>query len=59
MDKAGIENHADLFNNALTLFEWSSKEVHSGRIIASLDESNMEYEQLSVPFLKQAAITSY
>ncbi len=51
MDEAGIATRKDLFNNALTLFEWALKECRSGRTIASVDEHNKKYKELVMPAL--------
>jgi hypothetical protein len=53
MEEAGIKTMKDLLNNALTLLEWSLKETRSGRIIASVDESNRQYKQLGMPILER------
>lgn len=46
MKECGIEKQKDLFNNALTLFEWAANERRQGRIIASVDEKNKKYKQI-------------
>jgi len=45
----------ELFNNALTLFEWAVGEVMQGRSIASLDEKTQKYRELQMPALETAA----
>lgn len=45
----------DLFNNALTLFEWAVNEVRQGRIIASVDEKEMKLKEISMPLLSEIA----
>lgn len=37
MDQAGIETYKELFNDALTLLQWSIEEAKAGRRIVSLD----------------------
>jgi hypothetical protein len=51
----GCKTHTDFFNSAVTLFEWAVQQRISGRIIASLDESNMNYKELQMPALERAA----
>ena len=51
----GLETHADFFDAAVTLLDWAVKQRRSGRIIASLDERNMNYKELSMPPLERAA----
>ena len=40
---------------ALSLYVWSLKERHSGRIIAALNELNGQYKQAVVPSLERVA----
>ena len=56
MAETGTDTYRELFSNALTLLEWSVQQVQSGRIIASLDESEMKYKELVMPALKTAEI---
>lgn len=51
MDERGIKTKKDLFNNALSLFEWALTEIKSGKIIASVDEKQDKYKQLIMPAL--------
>jgi len=51
MDERGIKTKKDLFNNALSLFEWAIMEIKSGKIIASVDEKQDKYKQLIMPSL--------
>ena len=37
MEEVNVSTKRELFNNALTLLEWASKECKRGRIIASVD----------------------
>jgi len=55
MAEAGIETYKDLFNNALTIFEWLLNEVKSGKVIAAVDEQNEKYRVLVMPALERAA----
>jgi hypothetical protein len=51
----GLKTHTDLFNAALTLLDWTVRQRGEGRIIASLDEKNMNYKELQMPALEYAA----
>jgi hypothetical protein len=55
MAEAGLETYKDLFNNALSAFEWILDEAKHGRSIASVDESNQTYRVLVMPALQQVA----
>jgi len=55
MAEAGLDTYKDLFNNALSAFEWTLNEVRSGRSIASVDENNQTYRVLVMPALQQVA----
>ena len=51
--EAGFSTRKDLFNNALALLQWVVKEAKRGRAIASVDEVNNRYTELSMPFLAE------
>jgi hypothetical protein len=53
MGEAGLDTYKDLFNNALSSFEWILGEVKNGRSIASVDENNQTYRVLVMPALQQ------
>lgn len=55
MRELGISTKKDLFNQALTLLEWAAKERKTGRIIASVDETNEQYKQVLLPALERVA----
>jgi hypothetical protein len=55
MGEAGLDTYKDLFNNALSSFEWILGEVKNGRSIASVDENNKTYRVLVMPALQQVA----
>lgn len=55
MQEARISTRKDLFNNALTLFEWAIEERRAGRSIASVDEQNKKYKELVMPALAAVA----
>ena len=56
METAGIATKKELFNTALTLFEWAIQEKSSGRIIASMDEEQQRYKELIMPALSAAGV---
>ncbi|HZR03695.1 MAG TPA: hypothetical protein VFA81_11040 [Burkholderiales bacterium] len=49
MHECGMDTKKELFNTALTLFEWVIGERKKGRIIASVDEENSRYKELDIP----------
>lgn len=51
MEDTGISTRRELFNNALTLFEWAIKQRRLGHVIGSLDEDNNQYRELQMPVL--------
>lgn len=53
-----LETRKDLFNTALTLFEWAVDEVKAGRSIASVDEENKRYREIVMPALRAVAPTT-
>jgi hypothetical protein len=53
MEECRISTQKELFNTAYTLLEWAVKERRQGRTIASVDEQNMKYKELSMPVLDQ------
>jgi len=55
MVEAAIDTYKDLFSNALTLLYWAVREVKRGRIIASLDEKEGKYKELTTPVLERLA----
>lgn len=54
MSRANIRTRKDLFNSALTLFEWAIREREAGRVIASVDEGHKRYKELVMPGLTMA-----
>jgi hypothetical protein len=46
-----IDTRKDLFNSALSLFEWAVLEVSKGKMIASVDNEAMRLTELSMPAL--------
>jgi metal-responsive CopG/Arc/MetJ family transcriptional regulator len=52
MKQTGIRTRKDLFNNALTLFEWAVKQRQLGRSIASVNESEGKFKEILMPSLE-------
>jgi hypothetical protein len=55
MEAADIESYKELFNNALTLLEWSVAESQAGRTLASMNDTKEEYRVLVMPMLQRVA----
>lgn len=53
MEYTAISTKRDLFNNALTLFEWAIKEIKKGRVIAAIDEKTGKQIELAMPSLSR------
>src|SRR3954462_8984589 len=51
MAKTGMTTRKDLFENALTLFEWAVNQRLQGRTIASVNEQETSYRELVMPAL--------
>ena len=58
MAEAGLDTYKDLFNHALSAFEWIMHEVKHGRSITSVDDNNQSYRVLVMPALQQVAKTA-
>jgi len=50
--KSKNSTRKDLFNNALTLFQWAVKAKRAGRIVASLDEETGAAKEILMPALE-------
>jgi hypothetical protein len=50
----GITTYKDIFNNAITLFEWAIRQRVEGRVIASMDERTNRYKEMTMPALEDA-----
>ena len=55
MRETNITTRKDLFNNALTLFQWAVKAKRAGRMIASIDEEKGTSKELVMPALENVA----
>ena len=58
MEETGAATRKELFNNALTLFEWAVKEKALGRMIASVDDDEKKLKELLMPPLEVVASKS-
>jgi hypothetical protein len=54
MSEIGVDTYKELFNNALTLLEWTVAEIATGRSIASVDEASNKYRELAMPIFEIA-----
>jgi hypothetical protein len=50
-----LKTRRDLFDNAMTLFEWAVHEVRKGREIASYDRNGDDVEVVRFPVLENAS----
>ncbi len=55
MRETKIATRKDLFNNALTLFQWAAKVKRSGSIVAALDEAKGTAKELVMPALENVS----
>jgi hypothetical protein len=55
METCGMSTKKELFNNALTLFEWAVDAVQHERTIASFSEKEQKFRELEMPVLRAAA----
>jgi hypothetical protein len=56
MDQCGFSTKKDLFNNALTLFQWAVGEKRQGHTIASINEETKKYRELQMPALNEVEV---
>jgi len=55
MRETKLSSRKELFNNALTLFQWAVKAKRAGRTIASVDEQDRSAKELLMPALENVA----
>jgi Arc/MetJ-type ribon-helix-helix transcriptional regulator len=55
MEKADFKTYSELFNNAVTLLQWSIQQIEEGCSIVSLRQDSDKQKELSMPFLQQVA----
>jgi hypothetical protein len=53
--KSGCANMKELFNNALSIFEWTVDQAASGNDVAAINEKEKFYRVLVAPVLQSAA----
>jgi hypothetical protein len=53
--ETGSESMKELINNALTMLEWSVKEVKAGNEIAAVNEDERVYRVFITPLLERVA----
>ena len=54
MSECGVRTKKEFLNSALTLFEWSLREIQSGRIIVSIEESGSgkgKAKEITMPWM--------
>lgn len=51
MSKTGVSTRKDLFENALTFFEWAVNQREMGRLIASIDTEINGFHEVLMPAL--------
>jgi metal-responsive CopG/Arc/MetJ family transcriptional regulator len=57
MKEAKLATRKELFNNALTLFQWAVKAKRAGRIIVSFGEEDRTSKELVMPALENVPST--
>jgi len=50
--ETNLATRKELFNNALTLFQWAVKAKRTGRIVAALNEETGEAKEIVMPALE-------
>jgi Arc/MetJ-type ribon-helix-helix transcriptional regulator len=55
MEKADFKTYSDLFNNAITLLQWSVRQIEDGCLIVSLNPETERQKELAMPFLQHIA----
>ncbi|MBC9878667.1 hypothetical protein G8O24_15100 [Bradyrhizobium sp. INPA01-394B] len=58
MEECGFSTKKDLFNNALTLFQWAVNERKRGNTIAAIDNSSKNYRELHMPSLDDVRVVA-
>lgn len=56
MGLCNLQTKKDLFNNALTLFQWAVEEKRQGNTIASINENTKNYRELQMPALSEVPV---
>ena len=58
MAETKMRTRKELFNNALTLFDWAVKQKKAGRTIAAIDQSQGVVKELLMPALESASVSA-
>jgi hypothetical protein len=58
MEKADFKTYSELFNNAVTLLQWSIRQIEEGRSILSVDQGSGKERELVMPFLQHLEQTA-
>jgi metal-responsive CopG/Arc/MetJ family transcriptional regulator len=58
MKETNIVTRKELFNNALTLFQWAVKAKRAGRMVVSVDEASGNAKELLMPALENVRAPS-
>jgi len=58
MSECGVRTKKDLLNNALTLLEWAINEKKTGSAIASIDEKEKKYKEITMPIFSHVVKNS-
>jgi hypothetical protein len=51
--QTGMKTRSQLFNVALSFYEWALRELSAGKIIASVDEVEQKYKEVEMPGFTQ------
>ncbi len=54
MEACALDTRKELFNTALSLFEWAVIEARKGRTVASIDKGAKHIAELAMPALSDA-----
>jgi hypothetical protein len=58
MERADFKTYSELFNNAVTLLQWSIRQIEEGRSILSVDQGSGKEKELVMPFLQHLEQTA-
>jgi metal-responsive CopG/Arc/MetJ family transcriptional regulator len=59
MNETKIRTRKELFNNALTLFEWAVKQKRAGHVIAAIDQTQQIVKELLMPPLENVPVSPH
>jgi Arc/MetJ-type ribon-helix-helix transcriptional regulator len=52
MEKADFKTYSELFNNAVTLLQWSIRQIEEGHSILWVDQGSGREKELLMPFFR-------